>query len=46
MVMVNGDPRVNVSPDEVSVAQAGMTMVIQQVIKKIAIHGEYFCTIS
>jgi hypothetical protein len=46
MVMVNCDPRVNVSPGEVSVAHAGMTMAIQQVIKKIAIQGEYFCTIS
>jgi len=38
MVMVNCDPRVSVSLDEVSVAQAGMIMAIQQVIKKIAIH--------
>jgi hypothetical protein len=37
MVMVNWDPRVRVSPDEVSVAQAGITMALQQVIKKIVI---------
>lgn len=42
MVMVNWDPRVKASLDELSVAQAGMTMAIQQVIKKIVIHVEYF----
>jgi hypothetical protein len=46
MVMVNWDPRVNVSPVKASVAQAGMTMAIQQVIKKNVIKEEYFCTIS
>jgi hypothetical protein len=45
MVTVNRDPRVKVSLDEVSVARAGMTMAMQQIIKKIVIQVEYFFTI-
>ena len=42
MVTVKRDPLVKTSLDEVSVAQAGMTMAMQQVIKKIVINVEYF----
>jgi hypothetical protein len=42
MVTVKRDPRVKTLLDEVSVAQAGITMAMQQMIKKIVINVEYF----
>jgi hypothetical protein len=45
MVTVNWDPRVKASLDEVSVAQAGMTIALQQANKMIILHAEYFRTI-